>query len=157
MTFKLGYMAAFARVRACMLMGSFKKVCVKVFWVLFLKSICRKWLWVHNNPFSTLTLQRALICLRSGTWALTWHQTLMERAEGFFQVVRNTESQAVPSPIHVSADYSVHQQENHMNFQILDVWRLEWWEQRQYLLNTPSYSSLWSVAKITLLLREDQQ
>lgn len=35
MTFKLGYTAA--RVHARMLMGNFKQVCVKVFWVLFLK------------------------------------------------------------------------------------------------------------------------
>lgn len=73
---QIGLYAAFARVHACMLMGSFKKVCVKVFWVLFLKSIGRKWLWVHNNPlFHTISFQRALICLGSGTWPLKWHHT----------------------------------------------------------------------------------
>lgn len=49
----------------------------------------------------------------------------MEGAEGFFQVVMSTESRAFPSPVCVSGDYSVNQQENHVNFQSLDVWKLE--------------------------------
>lgn len=49
--FRMEYVTAFHRAYTCMFMSSFKEVCFKVFCILFLKSICRKWFWVHNNPF----------------------------------------------------------------------------------------------------------